>query len=141
MCPLLPPTTCVLWPFPACSTPLSLLRGVPQVGARKTLSVTSDKDPLDSLPDPIIPRSSHNAGVGGCQVYMYRQCYFRFIAISKCVLVRVCVCPHSCCRLLMWPISLHACSCLCIRIDGGCFPRSVCVLIEAISWRVRVCLE
>lgn len=40
----------------------------------------------------------------------------------------------------MWPISLHACLCWGIRIDAGYFPWSVCVLIEAISWRVHGCV-
>lgn len=112
-------------------------------GGRETLCVTRDKDPLDSPAHPMILVSSHSAGragVEGCRVYMHRLCYFRFMAVFDCVPVCVCICTHSCSPPLMWPISLHACLCLCIRVGVGYFPRTVCVLIEAISWRVPVCL-
>lgn len=82
--------------------------------------------------------SSHSTEVVWCQVYMQGRCYFRFSAVLDRALVCVCVCPHSCRPLpLMWAISSHACLCRGIRVDAGYFPGSVCVLIEAISWRVH----
>lgn len=102
MCPLLPPTTCVPWPFPACPAPTGLPQGVPQAGRASLegggkLSVTRDKDPLDNSVYPMIPLSSHSVGRGGCgcQVYMHRRCYFRFIAVFECALVCVFAFVHT----------------------------------------------
>lgn len=106
-------------------------QGEPLCGGGGILSVNRDKDPLDMSCDSSFQSRCRewwcvymSGGAGGCQVYMHRRCYFRFIAVLECVF---CVCTHSCSLPLMWPISLHACLCVCIRVDVGCFPRSVCV--------------
>lgn len=96
---LLPPVS--RGPFPARPAPPGLPQGVPQAGRASLegelkLSVTRDKDPLDIPAYPMIPLSSHGAGrdEGGCQVYMHRRCYFRFIAVFGAS-ASACLCLHT----------------------------------------------
>lgn len=104
--------------------------------------MTRDKDPLDIPAYPMIPLSSHGAvrggGLGVCQVYMHRQCYFRFIAVLECVLV--CLRLHTlllpavdvahflaCVSVLVYPHRLVTSPGVCVCVDRGHFLPSVCV--------------
>lgn len=76
-------------------------------------------------------------------MYTHRRCYFRFIAVFECVLV--CLRLHT---LLQPAVDVaHFLACVSVLVyPRRCwlFPQEcvcVCVLIEAISWRVCVCLE
>lgn len=71
LCPLLPPATCVPWISPAHPAPPGPPQGVPLAGRASpegggNLSVTGDKDPLDSLSYPMIPLSIQG-GVWGVE--------------------------------------------------------------------------
>lgn len=65
-------------------------------GGGEILSVNRDKDPLDMSCDSSFQSRCRewwcvymSGGAGGCQVYMHRRCYFRFIAVLECVPVCV----------------------------------------------------
>lgn len=96
MCPLLPPTTCVLWPFPARPAPPGLPQGVPQAGRAsleggEKLSVTRDKDPLDSPAYPMIPLSSHG-GEEGWRGVSSLHAQTMLFQVYSCFGVCACVC-------------------------------------------------
>lgn len=130
------PTTCV----PAAPGPP---HGVSQTGEplwRKGLKLpgTRDKHPLDIPAHPWDPSLAAQGGKKpGVKFTRTLDCYFRFIALSECVPLCVCV-LHT----LLQPAAdvahfLECVSLLAYQHPCWLFPRK-CVLIEAISWRMCV---